>query len=417
MTRSRAVAATIAFLALLTPAPSARAADPTPAECISAVDTGVKLRGQGKLLDARDTLVTCTSPKCPATVRSECEKDVEEVNRALPSVVFAPKDASGSDVLTPVKVSMDGKPLADHLDGRAIAVDPGTHEFTFETSGAPPVKKSLMIHEGEKDRRETVSFAAASAAPPAAATPAPAPTTPAPAPAGDTSSSPDRFSSQSSSPRNAEEGEDEGPTASGIEIAIASGYMIPLGSADGASTDSMSNFMNGAVPLRVEAGWRFLSPSIFVGAYFAYAFASLASASGSLPDIAGCNNTGISCSGNVLEVGGEVHAHFLPEGTFDPWVGAGFGYEQATLNASGPGGSASLQVSGLDFLTLMLGGDFKAMGNLGIGPWVGLTLGQYNNISVNTPAQNNSQSITQTAMHEWVTLGLRGVYDINVGGR
>ena len=192
--------------------------------------------------------------------------------------------------------------------------------------------------------------------------------------------------------------------------------MIPLGSLDSAAGDDLSNLVSGAVPLRADAGWRFLNPSIFVGAYLSYAFAGVASGTGTAGDLIGCGANGISCSANVLQYGIEGHFHFLPDATFDPWVGAGFGWESVTLNASGPGGSASASWSGLDFITLMLGGDFKALGNLGIGPWVGLTLGQYGNTSLTTPTQNSSQSIAQTSMHEWVTLGVRGVYDINVGG-
>jgi hypothetical protein len=190
--------------------------------------------------------------------------------------------------------------------------------------------------------------------------------------------------------------------------------MIPAGSADGSSGDDMSKFLSGAVPLRADAGWRFRKPSIFMGAYVTYAFASVASGLGSGAS-GGCGTGSISCSANVLEYGVEAHAHFLPQGRFDPWVGVAFGGESATVNVSGPGGNASLQVTGLDFVTLMLGGDFKAMGNLGIGPWVGLTLGQYNDISVNSPTTNSSQSIPQTALHEWITLGLRAAYDINLG--
>ncbi len=415
MTRPRAVrvcgwvSISFAVLAAQTFAPLARAADATTTQCIAAIDTGVKLRGQGKLLDARNTLVTCTNPKCPATVRAECEKDVDEVNRALPTVVFAPKDASGKDVLTPVTVSMDGKPLGGQLDGRAIAVDPGPHDFTFETSGVPPAKKSLMIHEGEKDRRETVAFAAAGSAtaPTPANTSSAAPGSTSPAtPTADRTSTPPPSSTSSGAVTH---------TASGIELAVSTGYMIPLGSADGTSGDTMSNFLSGAVPLRVDAGWRFRRPSIFVGGYLAYAFASVASGSGSIGNVIGCGSNGITCSGNVLEYGIEAHAHFLPEGRFDPWVGVAFGWENATVNASGPGGSASAQLTGLDFVTFMLGGDFKPLSNLGIGPWLGLTLGQYGNISANGPTTNTSQSIDPTALHEWITLGVRGVYDINVG--
>lgn len=403
--RHLAVFVSLSAIALVTSAAAvARGADPAAAQCIAANDSAVKLRGQGKLLDARDALLSCAAPKCPATVREECEKSLDEVNQALPTVVFEPKDAAGNDVLNPVKVSMDGRPLQDKLDGRAISVDPGTHDFTFETAGQAPVKKTLMIHEAEKDRHEVIAFGGASG------TPAPA-TTPAPAAESTPAASPAPASSESSSPEPS-----SGPTPSGLEVGLASGYMIPLGSVDGTAGDGMGNYINGAVPIRIHAGWRFLKPNIFVGAYFAYGFSSVPNGSGTIGSTIGCTASGVSCSANVVLYGVEGEFHVMPDSVFDPWVGLGFGFEQANVNGSGPGGSVSASASGWDYATFMLGGDYQLLGNLGIGPFLAFTLGQYGNASASTSTgTSTSQSITNTALHEWFTLGVRGVYDINLG--
>lgn len=400
----RAVVLSLAAVAVATFAATARAADPTASECIAANDSAVKSRDAGKLLDSRDAFVTCASPKCPASVRAECEKSLEQVNQALPTVVFEPKDVAGNDVLSPVKVSMDGKTVSDKLDGRAIPVDPGTHEFTFETSGQAPVKKTLMIHEAEKDRHEVIAFGGAGGGAPAA-TPPPAQAS-APAPS---QLAPEATSTASSAPS-------EGPTPSGLEVGLASGYMLPLGSADGVSGDGMTNFVNGAVPIRIHAGWRFLRPNIFVGAYFAYGFSSVPTGSGTEGAVIGCGSGTIGCSAHVLLYGIEGEFHVLPEGIFDPWVGLGFGFENTTIDASGPSASASVSATGFDFVTFTVGGDYKPMGNLGIGPFVGMTLGQFGNLSTSISNGNSSSaSITNTALHEWLTIGVRGVYDINLG--
>jgi hypothetical protein len=85
------------------------------------------------------------------------------VNAAIPTVVFEAKDASGND-LVPVDVKMDGKLIAERLDGTALSIDPGEHAFTFASAGKTSVQKHFVIHEGEKNRRERIVFAPASVA-------------------------------------------------------------------------------------------------------------------------------------------------------------------------------------------------------------------------------------------------------------
>jgi len=163
---------------------SARAADPTTADCLSATESSLTLRNQHKLRDARAQLLICSAATCPADIRSECVRRVAEVNAAIPTVVFEMKDAAGND-LTGVRVDIDGSVLAEHLEGTALSIDPGEHTFTFARAGDPPVQKVFVIREGEKDRRERVvlgpvAIAAAPAAVPAVV--AQAPVAPAPAP-------------------------------------------------------------------------------------------------------------------------------------------------------------------------------------------------------------------------------------------
>ena len=44
-----------------------------------------------------------------------------------------------------VTLSADGAVVAQTLDGRAIALDPGPHDFTFESTGLPPVHSRLVL--------------------------------------------------------------------------------------------------------------------------------------------------------------------------------------------------------------------------------------------------------------------------------
>ena len=52
--------------------------------------------------------------------------------------------------MTEVKVTMDGQPFAERLDGTPLPVDPGKHKFLFESPGLPRTTKVLVIKAGEQ---------------------------------------------------------------------------------------------------------------------------------------------------------------------------------------------------------------------------------------------------------------------------
>ncbi len=179
------IAAGLASASVLFTAANARADAPTTADCLSANEHSIQLRADHKLLYARAQLLICAAASCPSDVRNACTRRVMDVNTAIPTIVFDAKDAAGND-LTVVRVSMDGHPLLQKLEGIAISLDPGEHKFSFETAGQPPVEKSIVLQEAEKARHVTVTFGAQpgpTPPPEATAAPAPsAPTTPAPTP-------------------------------------------------------------------------------------------------------------------------------------------------------------------------------------------------------------------------------------------
>ena len=108
-------------------------------------------------------------------MREDCAERLNEIENATPTVVFVAKDANGGD-LTQVQIRMDGELLVDHLDGTALAVEPGEHTFELRAAGYPTITKKLVIHEGEKGRDEAITFGGPSTpSPPATpgATPAP----------------------------------------------------------------------------------------------------------------------------------------------------------------------------------------------------------------------------------------------------
>jgi hypothetical protein len=159
MLRSRkAVPLFLGAAAVLLMPMTARAADPTTADCLSANSSAVQLRNDNKLRAARGELLVCAAASCPADVRKECLRRVDEVNAQVPTIIFEVKEAASGKDLSAVKVTMDGQPLADRLEGTALSVDPGEHTFTFETAGQPAVQKQFLIREAQKDRRESVTF-------------------------------------------------------------------------------------------------------------------------------------------------------------------------------------------------------------------------------------------------------------------
>src|SRR5438046_1116337 len=133
----------------------ARAAEPTADECLAASEKWIALRGQHRLLEARSALLVCASTSCPGEVRDECAQRIGEINASIPTVVFEAKDAGGND-LSAVRVTMDGRPLLDRLEGASTAIDPGEHTFVFETAGQPSAQKKIMIVEGARDRHESI---------------------------------------------------------------------------------------------------------------------------------------------------------------------------------------------------------------------------------------------------------------------
>jgi len=128
------------------------------AACFGAAEQGQTLRGTGKLLAAREAFVLCARPACPTLVQKDCVGWLSEVEKGLPTVVLTAKAATGAD-LVDITVRVDGHPFASRLDGRAVAIDPGSHAFHFVAEDGATLDRTVVIVEGQKDQRIDVSFA------------------------------------------------------------------------------------------------------------------------------------------------------------------------------------------------------------------------------------------------------------------
>ena len=145
-----------AAVALVTTFATAAAASPTKGQCVDASTQGQDLRRHGSLHAARDAFRTCSDAACPKIVRADCESRLDDVDKAMPTVVFEANDANGKP--RTATVTMDGAPLANAFGGTPVEIDPGEHRFVFETQGRAPITRVVALDESDKGRRLSVTF-------------------------------------------------------------------------------------------------------------------------------------------------------------------------------------------------------------------------------------------------------------------
>jgi len=180
----------LALWVLLSPS-AVLAGGPTKEACVAANEAAQDLRQAGKLREARQKLLVCVSDACPGPVREDCVQRLNDVNTAMPTIVFEVKDPSGNDV-SAARVSMDGQPLVDRVTGSAVSIDPGEHRFAFdEANGLSHAEQTVVVREGDHERRIRVVLQAVRTATATGAistpTEGPQPETPASVNAGSTS--------------------------------------------------------------------------------------------------------------------------------------------------------------------------------------------------------------------------------------
>jgi hypothetical protein len=139
-------------------------ADPV---CINAYEQAQTLRKDGKLVSAKAQAAICARADCPALLTKDCSRWLTELEASTPTVVFDARTPAGAE-RTDVRVKIDGAVVAPHIDGKAVPIDPGTKKVVFEADDAPPVETTIVIKEGEKNRKVSVTIGAAAAVAPLA---------------------------------------------------------------------------------------------------------------------------------------------------------------------------------------------------------------------------------------------------------
>lgn len=119
--------------------------------CVASYEKSQEQRKAGKLRRAREMLLSCARPACGKFINQECTKALAQIETDIPSVVLSAKNDTG-EAIVDVEVTMDGEPLASRLDGRAVPVDPGLHQFAFKSPNGAVDLVRLPIAQGEHNR-------------------------------------------------------------------------------------------------------------------------------------------------------------------------------------------------------------------------------------------------------------------------
>jgi hypothetical protein len=120
-------------------------------ECEAAFARAQELADHGQLVKARSELEKCEASSCDDALRHRCMMRSDLLVEDTPTVVLSVTDDDGAPV-DGVRVSLDRVLVASQIDGRAIPVEPGVHEFMFYKGDAVIARKKLVILQGQHNR-------------------------------------------------------------------------------------------------------------------------------------------------------------------------------------------------------------------------------------------------------------------------
>ncbi len=168
------------------------------------------------------------------------------------------------------------------------------------------------------------------------------------------------------------------------------------GMGDATKGDPLKDTVKSQVPIQLDALYT-LAPDVAAGLYFSYGLGQLGGAAS--------QDCSASCSVRITRLGIEGTYTFgkadLP---LVPWVGLGIGYEWQRLEASFAGISGTVTTSGFEFVNVQVGGDYRVGRQVAFGPYLLFSLGEY--------SSSDGHAIADTAIHEWLHLGVRATFDL-----
>jgi len=193
------------------------------------------------------------------------------------------------------------------------------------------------------------------------------------------------------------------PAERGLQLGASFGYALPAGalSENPSLNTSLSLLETASLPIGIDAGYR-LSPRVYVGG-------TLVWGAGLPPNTQGNCPANASCFRQDAQLRAQSRYYFAPERRVSWWASIGTGWEVAAFSQSVNGNGVTATLTGPVFADLELGFDVRR-GALGIGPYIGFSLGEFLTHG-QSPAETPVPTwIDNPSMHAWVTLGLRGDY-------
>jgi hypothetical protein len=125
--------------------------------CAATYKNALQVEQAGHLRQAKDLLLSCAKATCGALVKQQCTARYAQLESDIPSVVPLVSDENGEPRVD-VQVTIDNELLTSRLDGRALPVDPGVHEFSFTADGAVVATQKVMIVQGQRNRPIAVAL-------------------------------------------------------------------------------------------------------------------------------------------------------------------------------------------------------------------------------------------------------------------
>jgi len=130
--------------------------------CVKSAELGQSARRSDSLLSARGHLISCAREVCPALIRADCARWLDDVEARLPAASVRVTSDDGRDISA--KVIIDGAGSSVPA-GKSIRLDPGNHTFRAEAEGFETAEERAVLSQGERARVITLVMKAKVAQP------------------------------------------------------------------------------------------------------------------------------------------------------------------------------------------------------------------------------------------------------------
>jgi hypothetical protein len=125
--------------------------------CAAAFEKAKETARASQIRASSEWFAVCARPTCGRALRQKCAAVQPKVAALLASVVPTVSGAPASTTRD-VVVRMDGEVLTSTLDGTAIVIDPGDHQFTFAKDGEIFATRSLTVDRSQRNLIVSVSL-------------------------------------------------------------------------------------------------------------------------------------------------------------------------------------------------------------------------------------------------------------------